>query len=88
MKLTCPSRKENRKKFMGTELYGKTLGIIGLGNIGSQVAIRAKAFGMKVLAYDPYIPKAKADKLGVKLVENLHDMLREIDILTIHAPLT
>ena len=80
--------KWERKKFMGTELYGKTLGIIGLGNIGSQVAIRAKAFGMKVLAYDPYIPRAKADKLGVKLVENLHDMLKEIDILTIHAPLT
>jgi D-3-phosphoglycerate dehydrogenase len=77
-----------RKRFMGTELYGKTLGIIGLGNIGSQVAIRAKAFGMKVLAYDPYIPREKADRLGVKLVENLHDMLREVDVLTIHAPLT
>ncbi len=80
--------KWERKRFMGTELYGKTLGIIGLGNIGSQVAIRAKAFGMKVLAYDPYIPKTKAEKLGVKLIDNLHDMLKEIDILTIHAPLT
>ncbi|SHK43905.1 phosphoglycerate dehydrogenase [Thermocrinis minervae] len=78
----------DRKHFMGTELYGKTLGIIGLGNIGSQVAIRAKAFGMKVLAYDPYIPREKADRLGVKLMDNLHDMLKEIDILTIHAPLT
>ena len=78
----------DRKKFMGTELYGKTLGIIGLGNIGSQVAIRAKAFGMKVMAYDPYIPKEKAERLGVKLVDELHDMLKEIDILTIHAPLT
>ncbi len=78
----------DRKMFMGTELYGKTLGIIGLGNIGSQVAIRAKAFGMRVLAYDPYIPREKADKLGVKLVDDLHDMLREIDVLTIHAPLT
>ncbi len=77
-----------RKKFMGTELYGKTLGIIGLGNIGSQVAIRAKAFGMKVCAYDPYIPREKADKLGVKLYDSLHEMLREIDVLTIHAPLT
>ncbi len=80
--------KWDRKKFMGTELYGKTLGIIGLGNIGSQVAIRAKAFGMKVMAYDPYIPREKAERLGVKLVDNLHDMLKEIDILTIHAPLT
>ena len=80
--------KWDRKKFMGTELYGKTLGIIGLGNIGSQVAIRAKAFGMKVLAYDPYIPKEKADRLGVKLLENLKEMLKQVDILTIHAPLT
>ncbi len=80
--------KWERKRFMGTELYGKTLGIIGLGNIGSQVAIRAKAFGMKVLAYDPYIPREKAEKLGVKLVDDLHEMLKEIDILTIHAPLT
>ncbi len=78
----------DRKRFMGTELYGKTLGIIGLGNIGSQVAIRAKAFGMKVMAYDPYIPREKAERLGVKLVDNLHEMLKEIDILTIHAPLT
>jgi D-3-phosphoglycerate dehydrogenase len=77
-----------RKKFMGTELYGKTLGIIGLGNIGSQVAIRAKAFGMTVLAYDPYIPREKADKLGVKLLDDLHEMLSQIDVLTIHAPLT
>lgn len=78
----------DRKRFMGTELYGKTLGIIGLGNIGSQVAIRAKAFGMRVMAYDPYIPREKADKLGVKLLDDLHEMLREIDVLTIHAPLT
>jgi len=78
----------DRKAFMGIELYGKTLGIIGLGNIGSQVAIRAKAFGMRVMAYDPYIPREKADRLGVKLVDRLHDMLKEIDILTLHAPLT
>ncbi len=78
----------DRKKFMGTELYGKSLGIIGLGNIGSQVAIRAKAFGMKVMAYDPYIPREKAERLGVKLVDRLEEMLKEIDMLTIHAPLT
>ncbi|MFN3598786.1 MAG: phosphoglycerate dehydrogenase [Aquificaceae bacterium] len=78
----------DRKKFMGIELYGKTLGIIGLGNIGSQVAIRAKAFGMTVYAYDPYIPREKAERLGVKLFDKLHDMLKQVDILTIHAPLT
>ncbi|WP_448588366.1 phosphoglycerate dehydrogenase [Thermocrinis sp.] len=78
----------DRKKFMGTELYEKTLGIIGLGNIGSQVAIRAKAFGMRVFAYDPYIPREKAERLGVKLFDDLREMLRQVDILTIHAPLT
>jgi D-3-phosphoglycerate dehydrogenase len=80
--------KWERKKFMGEELFGKKLGIIGLGNIGSQIAIRCKAFGMEVYAYDPYIPREKADRLGVKLVDNLDDMLKEIDVLTIHAPLT
>jgi len=78
----------DRKKFMGTELYGKTLGIIGLGNIGSQVAIRCKAFGMRVFAYDPYIPREKADRLGVKLFDDLREMLKQVDVLTIHAPLT
>jgi len=80
--------KWERKKFMGTELFGKKLGIIGLGNIGSQVAIRAKAFGMEVYAYDPYIPREKAERLGVKLLDDLNEMLKIIDVLTIHAPLT
>ncbi len=78
----------DRHSFMGTELYGKTLGIIGLGNIGSQVAIRCKAFGMKVYAYDPYIPREKGDRLGVKLFDNLYEMLKEVDIVTLHTPLT
>ena len=67
--------------------YGKTLGIIGLGNIGSQVAIRAKAFGMTVYAYDPYIPKEKADRLGEKLFDNLYHMLKQVVILPIHIGL-
>ncbi len=77
-----------RHSFMGTELFGKTLGIIGLGNIGSQISIRAKAFGMKVLAYDPYIPREKGDRLGVKLYDDLDEMLAVSDIITIHTPLT
>ncbi len=80
--------KWDRKKFMGVELYNKTLGIIGLGRIGSNVAIRAKSFGMKVIAYDPYIKKNKAESLGVSLYDKLEDLLREVDVITFHTPLT
>ena len=80
--------KWDRKKFMGIELYNKTLGIVGLGRIGSNVAIRAKSFGMKIIAYDPYIKKSKADSLGVILYDRLEDMLGEVDVITFHTPLT
>lgn len=78
----------DRKLFMGVQLYNKTLGIVGLGRIGSNVATRAKGFGMKVVAYDPYIKRAKADSLGVKLYDRLEDLLKEADIITFHTPLT
>ncbi len=81
-------RRWDRKKFMGVELAGKTLGIIGLGRIGSRVAIRAKAFDMKVMAYDPYIKKEKAERLGVELVDDLDELLKKSDIITVHTPLT
>ena len=68
--------KWDRKKFMGVELYNKTLGVVGLGRIGTNVAIRAKSFGMKIVAYDPYIKKSKADSLGVMLYDKLEDVLR------------
>jgi len=80
--------KWDRKKFMGIELYNKTLGIVGLGRIGTNVAIRAKSFGMKVIAYDPYIKKSKADAAGVLLYDSLEDLLRESDVITFHTPLT
>ncbi len=82
------SGKWDRKRFMGVELYNKVLGIVGLGRIGSNVAIRAKSFGMKVIAYDPYIKKSKADSLGVKLYDRLEDLLKEVDIITFNTPLT
>lgn len=78
----------DRKTFMGIELYNKTLGIVGLGRIGTNVAIRAKSFGMRVIAYDPYIKKSKADALGVLLHDHLEDLLREADVVTFHTPLT
>ncbi len=80
--------KWDRKKFLGIELYNKTLGIVGLGRIGSNVAIRAKSFGMKIIAYDPYIKKSKADSLGVILYDKLEDLLREVNVITFHTPLT
>ena len=76
------------RKFLGLELKGKTLGIVGLGRIGSQVARFAKGFEMRVLAYDPYLPKARAESLGVELLENLEDLLRQSHFLTVHTPLT
>ncbi|HEY3275261.1 MAG TPA: phosphoglycerate dehydrogenase, partial [Syntrophorhabdaceae bacterium] len=82
------SGKWDRKKFMGIELYNKTLGIVGLGRIGSNVAIRAKSFGMRVISYDPYIKKSKADSLGVQLYDSLTAVLKEVDIVTFHTPLT
>jgi len=77
-----------RKKFTGFELYKKTIGIIGLGRIGSRIAKRCKSFEMNVLAYDPYIPEETAWKAGVVLVDDLKEMLSQCDILSIHAPLT
>ncbi len=76
------------RKFLGQELMGKTLGIVGLGRIGGQVARFAKGFEMRVLAYDPYIPKARAEKLGVELVDELEELLRRAQFLTVHTPLT
>jgi D-3-phosphoglycerate dehydrogenase len=76
-----------RQPFVGRELFGKRLGIIGLGRIGSGVASRAAAFGMHVVAHDPYVPAARAGALGVELLE-LDDLLRTCEVLTLHVPLT
>lgn len=80
--------KWDRKKFMGIELNNKVLGIVGLGRIGSNVAVRAKSFGMKIVAYDPFIKKSKADAIGARLHDRLEDLLREADVITFHTPLT
>lgn len=78
----------DRKRFQGSELYGKTLGIIGLGRIGSLVAIRAKAFGMRVIAYDPYIPDSRFEAFGAEKKSTLDELIREADFITIHTPKT
>ena len=76
-----------RKKFTGIELYEKTLGIAGLGRIGSEVAKRAQSFGMKVVAYDPYLRAEKALEMGVEVV-TLDELYRHSDFITLHMPLT
>ncbi len=81
------SGKWERSKFKGVEIYGKTLGCIGLGNIGKLVADRAIGLKMNVIAYDPYLTKEAAEKLGVELV-SLDELLERADFITIHTPLT
>ncbi len=82
------SGKWDRKQFEGTELYNKTLGIIGMGRIGSELSRRAIAFGMRVLAYDPYLSSSRARSLQVELIEELDELLPLADFLTLHTPLT
>ncbi len=77
----------NRKKYVGVELRGKTLGIVGMGRIGSGVAKRALSFDMNVIAYDPYINEERAKSLGVR-VGTLEDVIAESDFITVHMPLT
>ncbi|MFT4691268.1 MAG: D-3-phosphoglycerate dehydrogenase [Limisphaerales bacterium] len=78
----------NRKAFKGTEICAKTLGILGMGRIGAEVAKRAQAFGMKVVAYDPYLAHARAKALGVQLCEKLEELYPLCDFITVHMPLT
>ncbi|MGF1493465.1 MAG: phosphoglycerate dehydrogenase [Microcoleaceae cyanobacterium] len=79
--------KWERKRFVGVEVYKKTLGIVGLGKIGSHLAAAAKAMGMKLLAYDPYISQERAEQLGCRLVD-LELLLQESDYITLHMPKT
>lgn len=76
-----------RSRFAGVELRGKTLGLIGAGRIGGEVARRARAFGMSVIAYDPWLTEERADDLGIRRVE-LEELLREADVVSLHVPLT
>ncbi|MBI4408298.1 MAG: phosphoglycerate dehydrogenase [Gemmatimonadetes bacterium] len=77
----------NRASFRGVELYGKTLGLVGAGRIGGEVARRARAFGMRVVAYDPYLSPERAETLEIELA-TLEEVLRRADILSLHVPLT
>lgn len=80
--------KWDRKSFQGTEVYQKTLAILGMGRIGAEFAKRAKAFGMHVVAYDPYLSKHRAESLGVELRDDLDEAVKDADFITMHMPLT
>ena len=77
----------DRKKFMGTQLAGKSLGIIGLGRIGQAVATRAIAMEMKVIGYDPFLSAPRAKELGIQMVASTDEILPAVDFLTVHTPL-
>ena len=79
--------KWEKKSFMGRELTGKTLGIFGIGRIGAIAASRAQGLKMKVIAYDPHMPKELVDKLGVELV-SVEELAKRADYITVHVPLT
>ena len=79
--------KWEKKQFEGTELYGKTLGLVGSGRIGAEVAKRAQAFGMRVISYDPYLPPKVAEERGIRLT-TLEAVLMDADFVSVHAALT
>ncbi|MFM7843007.1 MAG: phosphoglycerate dehydrogenase [Planctomycetota bacterium] len=80
--------KWDRNAYMGAQLADKTLGIVGLGRIGQEVAKRALAFQMRVIGFDPFFSVEQATKMGIERVDQVHDMLSRIDYLTVHTPLT
>ena len=82
------SKNWDKKNFEGVELYNKTLGVIGMGRIGSELSRRAIAFGMRVIAYDPYLSATRARSLQVELVDELDDLLTDADFISLHTPLT
>jgi len=82
------SKNWDKKNFEGVELYNKTLGVIGMGRIGSELSRRAIAFGMRVVAYDPYLSATRARSLQVELVDELDDLLASADFISLHTPLT
>ena len=85
---TMSAGKWDRKQFQGVELHGKTLGVLGMGRIGGEVAKRAIAFGMRVIAYDPFLTEARAKSMGVELAGELDIVYRDADFISVHMPVT
>jgi D-3-phosphoglycerate dehydrogenase len=78
----------DRSSYEGVELQGKTLGVVGLGRVGALVAQRCAAFGMRIVAFDPYVPRERAKEMGIELMPTLESLLVQADFLTIHLPRT
>ena len=85
---TMVGGKWDRKLFQGVELAGKTLGVLGMGRIGTEVAKRAIAFGMRVIAYDPYLTEERAKAIGAEFAASLDDVYLNADFITVHMPVT
>ncbi|HEX5217990.1 MAG TPA: NAD(P)-dependent oxidoreductase, partial [Verrucomicrobiae bacterium] len=85
---TMVAGKWDRKQFQGVELHGKTLGVLGMGRIGGEVAKRAIAFGMRAIAYDPFLTEARAKTMGVELAGELDAVYRDADFISVHMPVT
>ena len=85
---TMVAGKWDRKLFQGVELAGKTLGVLGMGRIGTEVARRAIAFGMRVIAYDPYLTEERAKVIGAEFAASLDDVYLNADFITVHMPVT
>jgi D-3-phosphoglycerate dehydrogenase len=85
---TMVAGKWDRKLFQGVELQGKTLGVLGMGRIGTEVAKRAIAFGMRVVAYDPYLTEDRAKAIGAEFAAEVDHVYREADFITVHMPVT
>ena len=85
---TMVAGKWDRKLFQGVELAGKTLGVLGMGRIGTEVAKRAIAFGMRVIAYDPYLTEDRARAIGAEFAPEVDHVYREADFITVHMPVT
>ncbi len=85
---TLRAGKWDRAKFTGTQLAGKTLGVVGLGRIGREVARRAAGLDMKILGFDPFLTPAAAAQMGIEATSNLDELLPRVDFLTVHTPLT
>jgi D-3-phosphoglycerate dehydrogenase len=77
----------DRSKFVGVELDGRTLGLIGAGRVGGEVVARARAFGMEVIVYDPYLTEERAKEVGFRLTD-LDEVLQTSDVISVHVPLT
>src|SRR5437868_250824 len=82
------AKKWERSRFVGTQLAGKTLGVVGLGRIGREVARRAAGLDMKVIGFDPFLAPERAAQLGIEAATDLASLLPSVDFLTVHTPLT